>query len=528
MPKTRRKIAAADCETDPFEHGAEIKPFIWGIVYEDGTREVFHDTEEFINSIRDQDMIVYAHNGGKFDWHFIAKYINDFSPVMIINGRLAKFKIGNCEFRDSYSLFPLPLAAYKKDEFDYSKLRKEVRHKHMDEITKYMIADCEYLLEIVLNFIESFGMNLTLASAAMKQWKKISGDPPKSSAFYYDTYSRFYYGGRVEPFERGVIRDENIYMYDINSAYPYAMLFSHPYGGNIHSAEYDGKIRDRGFYIVTAPSRGFFPYRCPDTDRLLFPADNEIRKFAITGWELRLYAQYYQDFEIKGVFLSSTFTDFKEYIYKWYELKNNSPKASTDYLFAKLMMNSLYGKFGANAAKYKEYEIIPDNFIAAHSLETGKTFSGQIGEKALMANPLPEDKQRYFDVCTAASITGFVRAYLFEAILKVREAGGRVLYCDTDSIAFIHDKPKSIFNMGDELGQWDSDGHFNFAAIAGKKLYAFKDKDGKYKTASKGVKLTPKQIISVANGNTEVWESIAPTFSLKKEPYYQKRKVRQT
>lgn len=526
MKKKRREIAAADCETDPFEYGATIEPFIWGIFYEDGTQEVFHDTDDFINSVRDKDIIVYAHNGGKFDWHFIAKYINDFSQVMIINGRLAKFKIGQCEFRDSYSLFPLPLSAYKKDDFDYSKLTKENRAKHMPEITKYLLNDCEYLMELVKDFIDKFGMNLTLASSAMKQWKKISDDVPKTNSTYYETYSRFYYGGRVQPFEYGTIENNNIYMYDINSAYPYAMLFSHAYGGNIVSAEYDGKIRDKGFYILTAPSRGFFPYRCPDTNKLLFPDDNMIRKFAVTGWELRLYNRYYQDFEIKGVFLPITYTDFKDYIYKWYELKNNSPKGSTDYLFAKLMMNSLYGKFGANAAKYKEYEIIPDNMIAAHTFETGKSFSGQIGNKALMSNPLDESKQRYFDVCTAASITGFVRAYLYEAILKIKENGGQVLYCDTDSIAFIHSKPDKIFNIGSELGQWSCDGHFKFGAIAGKKLYAFNDFKGKYKTASKGVKLTPKQIINVANGETEIWQSIAPTFSLKKEPYYQSRKVK--
>jgi hypothetical protein len=100
------------------------------------------------------------------------------------------------------------------------------------------------------------------------------------------------------------------------------------------------------------------------------------------------------------------------------------------------------------------------------------------------------------------------------------------LYCDTDSIAFISDNPEKIFNVGKELGQWSKDGHFNYGAIAGKKLYAFKDFNGEYKTASKGVKLTPKQIINVAKGGTETWNSIAPTFSLKKEPFYQSRKIK--
>src|SRR5512147_708036 len=90
-------IAVADCETDPFDGVTIPEPFIWG--YYDGTHyEEFTNTDDFIRYIYTLgDTILYAHNGGKFDWYFILDYIDDFSKVMIINGRLSKFKIGDVE-----------------------------------------------------------------------------------------------------------------------------------------------------------------------------------------------------------------------------------------------------------------------------------------------------------------------------------------------------------------------------------------------------------------------------------------------
>lgn len=525
----KRKIAVIDCETDPFEHGAEIAPFIWGLIEEDYTKHVFKTAAELIEFLKDKNWIVYAHNGGKFDYHFLLEFIEDFSPVMIISGRLAKFKIGDCEFRDSYNLFPLPLAAYKKDEFDYNKMKKENRGRYMEEITRYMLADCEYLLELVMEFINQFGMNLTLAGAAMKQWTQIDGKPYQSDDDYFQTFNEFYYGGRVEAFKTGVF-NKKLFLFDINSAYPYAMLDKHPYGGVWDFLDNDGSpipIENQNFYTIIAPSRGFFPFK--DKEKLSFPNDGLRRLFNVTGWELALYDKHYKDYEILSYKKCLSFKRFDEYILKWYEQKNNSEKGTPDYIFAKLMMNSLYGKFGANPDKYKEYEIIPSNCILAHEYETGAEFAGMIGDRAIMAADLNENKKRFYDVATAASITGFVRAFLFDKILTIKANGGTVYYCDTDSIVFTHKKPRTLFNVTDKLGDWDCEGEFDAGAFAGKKLYALKYANtSKYKTASKGVKLSAAEIFSVAQGNEITYKSESPTFSVKRGRFYQSRKVKKT
>src|SRR5690554_4327677 len=112
-------IWAADCETDPFKKGRlDIAPFLWGC-YNGGEYHEFNSTEKFVDFIIGTGGTVYAHNGGKFDWHFIFHHIPEFTPLKIINGRLAQFKIGETEFRDSYSIIPVPLSAYKKDDMNY-------------------------------------------------------------------------------------------------------------------------------------------------------------------------------------------------------------------------------------------------------------------------------------------------------------------------------------------------------------------------------------------------------------------------
>jgi hypothetical protein len=112
-------------------------------------------------------------------------------------------------------------------------------------------------------------------------------------------------------------------------------------------------------------------------------------------------------------------------------------------------------------------------------------------------------------VSVAASVTGFVRSYLWRNIHKTDTP----LYCDTDSIAFAGNQ--NGINMSNELGAWELEAECDYAAIAGKKLYAFRKLDGKFKTASKGVRLDPSEIIDIAKGATVLYTPDAPTFSIK-------------
>ena len=116
-----------------------------------------------------------------------------------------------------------------------------------------------------------------------------------------------------------------------------------------------------------------------------------------------------------------------------------------------------------------------------------------------------------------------VRAFsLWEGINR---ADG-VLYCDTDSIACRDSGDLHLDPL--ELGAWDVEAECKRGAIAGKKLYAFELNDGKFKTASKGVRLKAPDIFKIAAGRTVTYSPESPTFSLKRGIRFTDRKIQLT
>ena len=528
-----RLISVIDSETDPFKKFRVPKPFIWGY-YNGADFNLFKRTNELAAFLSTRDEICYAHNGGKFDFHFLLQHLTAFDDVMIVNGRLAQMHIGKCELRDSYMILPVPLAAYKKDEIDYAIMERGQRGKpkNREKIRSYLRGDCVYLYELINSFVNQFGLHLTQAGASMKQWEKICNVvAPRTDAEFYAFFSPYYYGGRVQCFEHGII-EENFHVYDINSAYPDAMLQMHP-----SSAEYQfakGYIQDADFVKVRCVSRGAFPFRGlgeGNSDAgLHFPEDNETREYTVTGWEYRA-AKDTETIEDDEVIESIKFfehADFKPYILHFYAMRLRAKRENNaaESLFAKLLMNSLYGKFAANPDNYSNYILIPPE-RGASLPGTGWNFGGELGPWILGQAPLADWQKRFYNVATGASITGYVRAKVWRAIC----ASKGVLYCDTDAIA-ARQRGHNV-NLGDGLGAWSDEGEFDKAGIAGKKLYIFRgvpNADGKrkYKTASKGVRLTNAQLWAVAAGAEVEYIPEVPTFSVKKAPVFTTRRVIKT
>lgn len=559
MPK-RRPIITIDCETDPFKRGRVPMPFLWGLY--DGERyRDFPDARALMRYLETQDAIIYAHNGGKFDYGYLYQFLEPYTEALIISGRLARFTIGNCEFRDSWNILPVPLRDLGKDEIDFAKLEPGVRERHMDEIKRYNRRDCVSLWEAVTEFVATYSMNLTLAGAAMKFWSKSLGnEKPASTADFYEQIKPYYYGGRVQCFHKGIY-EQPFHVVDINSAYPFAMIHKHPLSVKASTWEPKPgeKIIPQSLYTVEGVSRGALPFR-DESKALVFPDDGESRSYHCTGWEL----QAALDTGRLGPWVATLRLDFLkeldfvDYVDHFYQLKASSKKGSKEYIFAKLLMNSLYGKFGANPDNYSSYGIVPSKAIVETmkdpTVRLGRNYgpwdwAGMLGSFGLMEGKCPATGDKnpvespYYNAATAASITGFVRAYLLRHIDHIEKAGGQVLYCDTDSLVYNlpGEKESHPFTFSKKLGDWSHEGSFDRGAIAGKKLYAFHydpetwaamlEKHGKdvakaraaderlpdepepWKTAHKGVKLEAEQIVRIAAGEEITWEAEAPVSS---------------
>lgn len=545
------RIAVADCETDPFKKGrAELRPFLWGFFDGDDYRE-FTTTESFVAFVREWDGIIYAHNGGKFDWHFILPYMDGLQDLGIISGRLSRFRIGRAEFRDSLNILPISLGSYQKDEIDYAIMEENERHKpeNWAAIRKYLRGDCTYLFNLVSQFIRKYGLHLTQAGASMKIWEKMSGVPaPRSTPAYYEHMSKYYFGGRVECFQTG-IRNVKFRVADINSAYPRAMLEEHPLDTNpsaVKNLTPDQALKwlDKYgpgcvFLSITAKSRGAFPWRAAD-GALYFPRDNRKRVFHVTGWEYlaALETKTADVLSVERIEFFQRHFNFKSYVDHFYnmrlEAKARGDKESD--IFAKIFLNGLYGKFASDPGEYECYTNLPpalapvigkpESKDAGHDL-THHHFSGLLGPWALAARPLTEQEMHFYNVATAASVTGYVRAFLWRTICATRNP----IYCDTDSIAAEGFGEGIAF--GKELGQWKDEGAFDRFAVGGRKLYAFRhdakampELAGVWKTASKGVRLTAQEVEKIAAGEEVYHETDKPTFSIHREPRLVNRKIR--
>jgi hypothetical protein len=174
-----KHIAVLDFETDPFrdESDAPIHPFCCEL-YSDQFSPIVLWDEDYDSLIEkllvqlemlDEPFIIYAHNGGKFDFMF---FIHKLRGVVKFKGRaIMSAKIGKHEIRDSLHILPERLAAWKKDHFDYSKMAKQHRNRFRDEILAYQHTDCVYLFDFVKRFAKEFGLKISIGAAAFTALK---------------------------------------------------------------------------------------------------------------------------------------------------------------------------------------------------------------------------------------------------------------------------------------------------------------------------------------------------------------------
>lgn len=544
-----------DCETDPFEPGVFVEPFIWGLLLDTGEYREFLSTREFVAWCHDQreKITLYAHNGGKFDYQFLRYDMESDKAISVIAGRIARCHIGLVELRDSLNLFgQTKLADFQKDEIDYRLMRKGVREHHMTEIRKYLRSDCESLFTLVSKFLDRYGMQFTQAGAAMKYWQKHyaprgidgKGEIPQSSAAFYEQYSPFYYGGRVQCFASGHCK-ENFEVVDINSAYPKAMCDAHPYAASaitLSRLPKDEHI-SQSLVCIDAISKGALPLRTADGS-LFFPDDErKVRRYHVTGWELiaGLDTGTLRIDRVVSAHYFGTPVNFSSYIEHFFAERANAKLAGDKAhdIFAKIFMNGLYGKFASNPTKYREFLLSePESGAYDKWIQSGYEDAGEFGGRKMLVRPVPLSKHRYYNIATAASITGWVRAFLWRSLLRCESP----LYCDTDSIAA---RDVSRLDLGKKLGQWKHEATCDEYAIAGKKNYAFhiagkprplevsrnkpldhpatraewEEMRKCWKIASKGSDLTPEQMIAAAKGEVVKWRSPVPNMSIHRNEF---------
>lgn len=512
-------IATADFETDPFAVGIIPKPFTAG--YYDGNRYVDFWSPNCANLLidflvdLDEEMIVYFHNGGKFDFFFFLERLD--SELKIVNGRIIQAKIGKVEFRDSYAAIPIPLAAYKKDDVDYSLFVPELREQHKEYILKYQKNDCVYLHELVMGFRQEFGDRLTIGGAAINELKRFHKFKQSGKGFD-EKFRPFYFGGRNQCFKSGIITfgNEPIKVFDVHSMYPSVMNDElHPVG---LANELNKRItKDTQFILARGYNEGAFPLRT--RDGLDFTAPYGDFYTTIHEWNA---AEETGTFKCEKILKTYEFTEtirFEAFVQHFYNSRLAAERDGNKLLklLYKLVLNSAYGKFATDPDNFKEWTITrPDELP-----DMSKPWAMEFVHMNYIFWSRPSETQQYYNVATAASITGAARAKLLRGLCNAENP----LYCDTDSIICtgFHGEMHAS-----KLGTWGLEETGSHIAIAGKKMYALFDGDECVKQANKGARLTPAEIVHVAEGGMVEYANPVPAFKLDGKHQFTTRKIRAT
>jgi hypothetical protein len=573
-PLTKR-LALFDTETDPFRiengKGRDVKPFTCGIYFPDtgeyydfwGDDCIAQYFEFMAANYAEEELLIVCHNFGNFDFYFCVDYMDSGSAPFIMNGRMVKVMLQGQEYRDSYSIIPVALGIYQKTEIDYDKFERPVREQNKEEIRAYQKDDCVFLGELVKEFYAMFGDRLTIAGVALPKLRSFHGFLTMSA--YTDEKMRpYYFGGRNQCFETGVLRPRSTdkwTIFDVRSMYPRAMeSMQHPVSSE---PIYETKITDRTHFAhINATSYGALPVRIedgPSKGGLSFPIGrrdfyaciHEIRAGLETG-TLKIHKTY------SSIYFKHE-TNFKAFIDEFFALRKQAKldKDKVRDLLYKLVMNSSYGKFAQDPRKYEKFLFDPDEFPCSAVNEKGKTedendwYVHSIRDGRFMfAKPQGiKGNMGFFNVATAASITSGARSILLRGLARAT----RPIYCDTDSIICeALDVPPDAGNLGD----WEIEAEGDIAFIAGKKLYAVMHSDRDYaekkrveakdknplevstlpdgteiyriKKAHKGVKLTADEIIRVANGEVVEYANPVPKFKLNGDVEFVTRNIKRT
>ncbi|MGH9436413.1 MAG: DNA polymerase [Terriglobia bacterium] len=531
------RIAVIDLETDPFKYGRLPLPFAAGF-YDGKDYRYFWGDDCVVQLLAflkayPTPLIIYAHNGGRFDFWYLSHVIAD--PVLFIDSRLVKASLFHHEIRDSFKILPVPLAQLNKDEIDYAHMERGRRERYKAEILSYLKTDCYSLFDGVKRFIMRHGDVLTIGAAAMKELRKtykVEHITPAQDA----TYRQYFHGGRCECFEVGPLRGDKPWkLYDVNSLYPDCMArYLHPIG----AADYMcSEIPDAPFFLarICARSKGAFPFRTKEG--LTFPHGHF--EFWVTSHEIHmaLKLQLAEITQVIEVHAWDNVRTFDKFVYpldrEKIDAETRGDKAGRT--IAKLTENNAYGKFATDPTKFKEFKLFGS---IAECEAAGFKFDGELGERIIGALPIVPIPRQYYNVATAASVTGAGRSIFMHAWASA----DRAAYGDTDS-AWCQELPLELDQK--KLGAWKLETECDTLYIAGKKLYAAhkgrarigskKWIDGFYadpgentkpiKCASKGVRMKPEQIAQVALGETIRVPIDAPSLRIGQDAKFIAREI---
>lgn len=482
---------SADFETTTDVNDCRV--WAWGVI-EIGTEKFIYDTDinSFMAYTFKNNGIYYFHNLG-FDGKFILDWLfrngftfsrdkqeNTFDVIISRANQFYMIEVylkgkKKVRFLDSYKIIPFSVEAIGKDfklgieklEIDYHQ-KREIGYQLTEQEIEYLQHDVLIVAKALkLQFDEGL-KKMTAGSNALSCYKKSC----KRWADYFpiisesmDSYIRLFYRGgftAVKECEKNKSQGEGL-VFDVNSLYPSVMYYELlPYGYPIlfdkeYQEDEEYPLYIQHFVAEFKIKKDKIPMIQIKRNPSYIPTDyvtesNEPTELYLTNKELEMFFEHYDVYyyiPLDGMKFKATNLLFREYIDHWMTIKINNSGAVKQ--LAKLMLNSLYGKFATN----------PDI--------TGKVpYFDE--EKDIVRYKMDEPEFRD-PVYTAVGV--FITAYgRMKTIGTSQALYDRWLYSDTDSI---HIKglevPENIDIDQKRLGAWKKESEFTRAKFIRPKTY---------------------------------------------------------
>lgn len=518
----KKNLFVSDFETTTFLNDCRVWAWAMADVYNSDFLNYGNNIETFLDHIQGlpNNSTVFFHNL-KFDGQFIAnkllhlgfkwarskadQFKNNYfqftvSKTGVWYSGFVKFSNGvRIKFVDSLKKIPFRVkdiaVAFDLDmmkgDLDYKAYRSK-NHLLTEEEKKYIDNDIKIVAEAVKIQYEEGMTGNTVSSDSLKDLKMTIGKskfenlfPMLSNEMYYNL-KLAYRGGQTyvnKPFKNKELGEGIVF--DVNSQYPWAMrekpmpcglpvFFEGKYKKNkryplfIQHIRCEFKLKEN--HIPTIQIKGDSRFRA---NEFLESSKEEAQvDLYLTNVDYELFHEHYHVYNetfIDGHMFKSITGAFNKYIDKYMYQKANSDGALR--ALAKLKLNSVYGKFGADPDVTGKIMYLKEDgsngFRSADRVEyiteTGRKKTREV-----------EELKEYGDsvyIPVAIFTTSYGRELIVRTAQKVYH---RFAYCDTDSIHLIGTEiPHEIEDMihPKKLGYWKLESTFAMAKFIRQKTY---------------------------------------------------------
>lgn len=401
--------------------------------------------------------------------------------------------------------FNLPI---KKLEIDYT-IKREKDHKLTPDEIDYLRNDVEIMARALEIMFDENLTKMTIGSNALYNYKQLNKNFNKyfpQLPYEIDKDIRKSYKGGFT-YLNDIYKEKEVgngIVLDVNSLYPSIMMFEKlPFGDPIF---FEGKYQSDTLYPLYIQTISCIFELKPDfiptiqiknnlsflPNEYIKSSNGDIVTLTLTSIDLELFFRHYNISEIiyhNGWKFKSIKGLFSDYINIWSNKKIQAKKEGNFaiYLISKLMLNSLYGKFGLNPDVRGKFPYLDTDGIVHYGL-------------------YPAEIRESIYIPVATFITSYARKKTIETSQKIKDYSIKkykkdlYIYSDTDSIHCLIDNGeelKDIIDIDDyNLGAWKEESKFIKAKFLRQKCYIELGNDNKLNVTVAGL---PKKLGNLIN-----------------------------